>query len=37
MLLNDRLGKILTATLWIWLPFRAFGRLVKEFRKKNAK
>jgi hypothetical protein len=33
--LNDFLGKTLTATVWIWLPFRAFGRLLKEFGKKK--
>jgi len=34
MILNEWLEKILTATLWMWLPFRACGRLLKELREK---
>jgi len=34
MTLNERLEKILLATLWMWLPFRACWRLLKEFREK---
>jgi len=37
MTLNDWLEQILLKTLWIWLPFRACGRLFKEFNEKYLK
>ena len=37
MLLNDFGEKVLNETLWLWLPIRAFGRLVKEYREKHGK
>jgi len=37
MILNKLFEKILLGTLWMWLPFRAFWRLAKEFRGKYLK
>ena len=37
MTLNDILEIILLKTLWMWLPFRAFGRLLKEMWAKYSK
>jgi len=33
----DFLDKGAKTTLWIWLPFKACGRLLKEFREKKLK
>ncbi|KKQ50690.1 MAG: hypothetical protein US70_C0033G0003 [Parcubacteria group bacterium GW2011_GWD2_38_11] len=35
--LNDFIEKTVKKFLWLWLPFHAFGRLTKEFRKKYMK
>jgi len=37
MTVNEILEIILLKTLWIWLPFRAFGRMVKEIWEKYNK
>lgn len=37
MNLNDTLENIARKTLWIWLPFVAFKKLLKEFREKYLK
>jgi hypothetical protein len=31
---NETLEKVAQKTLWIWLPFAACGRLLREFREK---
>jgi hypothetical protein len=35
MLVNEIADKFLLKTLWIWLPFRAAYKLIKEYREKN--
>jgi hypothetical protein len=34
---NDFIEKTLTRFLWLWLPFHALNRLVKECKKKYIK
>lgn len=35
--MSQFLDKFLKKTLWLWLPFFAFGVLVKELRDRNGK
>ncbi len=34
---NDFLDKYIKKTLWLWLPFHALNRLLREFKEKHLK
>ncbi len=35
--MDSFIGKIIVATLWIWLPFYALALLLKETRERRSK